>query len=409
VVRKKSSCLIVHFPLIAREKWGGGDFFELGLHFSRNEASLTGEPTGLAEVRNMRARLPQTDSERLGLACRVAVAGDELAAWGEVACAIPDWDALLAAARRERVAPLLAHALERGQIPPAGPPANVQAALRREYLATAAKAAILGDAAAGLLSAFARVGIPLIALKGLALAETIYPNPALRPMEDLDFLIRSSDLPAAVRLLAETGYREAWHGFPDFQRADGLVDVDLHTELLHEGEVPTRLDAQAIGAEALFAAAQPATIAGQPGLVLSAAHQLLHLCQHLCYHHGLSGLLRHADILALTTRHPDLLTSGCLGPLAVTRAGRRALYHALASCEHRLGWVLPAGVLDTLHPSDQSWLEKRLEAQRRTETIPSAARYYLLLRSLPNRRQRIRFLMELAGAWWRLRRASSGP
>jgi hypothetical protein len=355
----------------------------------------------------MRARLPHSDSERLALACRVAVAGDDLAAWREAATAIPDWSRLLAAARRERVAPLLAYALERGQLAPGSTSAEAQSVLRREYLATAAKAAILGDAAAGLLSTFARGGIPVIALKGLALAETIYPNPALRPMEDLDLLVRPADLPAAVRLLEQAGYREAWHGFPDFQRADGLVDVDLHTALLHEGEIPTRLEAQAIETEALWTAAQPATIAGQPGLILSPAHQLYHLCQHLCYHHALSGLLLHADILALVTRHPDLLTLERLGPLAETRAGRRALYHALASCERRLGWVLPAALLDSLRPPDRSWLERRLDGRPGTETIPSAARYYLLLRSLPTRRQRFRLLWELAGAWLRARHASS--
>jgi len=355
----------------------------------------------------MRARLPQTDSERLAQACRVAVAGDDPAAWRESAALIPDWNRLLAAAREERVAPLLAHALERAQLAPACSPADVQSALRREYLATAAKAAILGEAAARLLSTFARAGVPVIALKGLALVETVYLNPALRPMEDLDLLVRASDLPAAVRLMTEAGYREAWHGFPDFQRADGLVDVDLHTTLLHQGEVPTRLRVQTIETEALWTAAQPATIAGEPGLVLCAAHQLAHLCQHLCYHHGLSGLLRHADILALAARHPDLLTADRLAPLAATRAGRRTLYHALASCERRLGWKLPAELLDTLRPLDRSWIEKRLDAQVGTGTIPSAARYYLILRSLPTRRQRLRFLRELAGAWWRLRHVSS--
>ena len=380
------------------------------LLFFPSEASvLAGEPSESSGVREMRARLPQTDFERLALACRVAAADGDLAVWREAALLTPDWNRLLAAARSERTAPLLAHAIERAELPQDCPPADARGALRREYLAAAAKSAILGDAVARLLSSFARAGIPVIALKGLALAETVYPSPALRPMEDLDLLIRPGDLTAAVRLLAESGYREAWHGFPDFQRADGLVDVDLHTALLHEGEIPTRLEVQAIETEALWAAAQPATIAGEAGLVLSPAHQLLHLCQHLCYHHALSGLLLHVDILALATRHPDLLTPECLGPLAATRAGRRALYHALASCERRLAWPLPAGVLDTLRPPDQSWIEKRLEARRGTEANPSVLRYYLVLRSLPTRRQRLRLLGELAGAWWRLRRTSPRP
>jgi hypothetical protein len=339
------------------------------------------------------------------LACRVALTGDGLADWGEVAASTPDWPGLLEVARAERVGPLLAHALERAGLADTATIAEeVRAALRREYLAAAGRAVLLSDAAARLLSAFAQAGIPVIALKGLALAETVYPNPALRPMEDLDLLIRSGDLSAAVRTLSEAGFREAWHGFPDFERADGLVDVDLHTALLHEGEIPTRLGAQAIATEALWAAAQPATLAGVPGMVLSPPHQLLHVCQHLCTHHALSGLLRHADILALGTRYPDLLTLDCLAPLAATRAGRRALFHAIASCEGRLGIALPVGLLDTLRPADLSWFERRLVGRARSRAIPLAARYYLTLQSLPTRHQRGRFLRQLAGAWFSRRR-----
>ena len=358
----------------------------------------------------MRPRSSHSSFERLSLACRVALTGEGLAAWREATASTPDWQALLEAARAERVGPLLAHACERAELPDGPPvPEEVRAALRREHLVTAGKAAILAEAASRLLAAFARAGLPVIALKGLALAETVYPNPALRPMEDLDILVRTGDLPAAVRILTEAGYREAWHGFPDFQQADGLVDVDLHTALLHEGEIPTRLGAQAIATDELWAAAQLATIAGVSGLILSPSHQLLHLCQHLCYHHGLSGLLRHADILALATRHPEVLAADRLEPLAAGRPGRRALFHALSSCERRLDMPLPPGMLRVLRPADLSWMEERLHGREAAPDTGAAGlvRYYLLLRSLPTRRQRLRLLWELGGAWWRRGRTAA--
>jgi len=358
----------------------------------------------------MRSRSPGSALRWLGLACRVALTGDGVAAWREALAAAPDWPALLEAARAERVGPLLARACERVERPGApAVPAGVGAALRREHLVAAGKAAILTDAAARLLAAFARAGLPVIALKGLALAETVYPDLALRPMEDLDLLVRPGDLPAAVRLLAEAGYREAWHGFPDFLRADGLVDVDLHTALLHEGEVPTRLDAQAIALDAIWGAARPATLAGVPGLVLCPPHQLLHLCQHLCYHHALTGLLRHADILALATRHPETLDAGRLAPLAAGRAGGRALYHALSSCARRLEMPLPPGLLDGLRPADLSWMEERLHVREAAAdtTTANLVRYYLLFRSMPTRRQRLRLLGEAARAWCRRQRQAA--
>ncbi len=353
----------------------------------------------------MSASLPRCDSGRLALACRVALTGDGLDAWREAMASTVDWNAMLRAAQAERVAPLLAHALTRSGLDGSPViPTRVHDALRHAYLAGAGRAAILGDAAAQLLTTFAHAGIPVIALKGLALAETVYPNPALRPMEDLDLLVRSGDVAAAARLLTQAGYTEAWHGYPDFQRADGRVDVDLHAALLHEGEIPARLAAQALEIETVWTAARSATLAGAPGLVLSPPHQLLHLCQHLCLHHGLSGLLRHADILALGARYPDLLTLDSLRPIAATRAGRRALFYALTSYEGCLGVGLPAGLLDALRPADLSRLERRLVLRARSEAIPSAARYYFTLRSLPTRRQGLRLVRELAGAWYRRRR-----
>ena len=57
-----------------------------------------------------------------------------------------------------------------------------------------------------LLEAFAAFGIPIILLKGAALAHRIYPKPALRPMVDIDVLINPADIERAVRSQAVSGY-----------------------------------------------------------------------------------------------------------------------------------------------------------------------------------------------------------
>jgi hypothetical protein len=56
-----------------------------------------------------------------------------------------------------------------------------------------------------LLEAFASEGIPIILLKGAALAHLIYPAPHLRPMVDIDVLIDAADLRRAVAIVCGLG------------------------------------------------------------------------------------------------------------------------------------------------------------------------------------------------------------
>ena len=57
-----------------------------------------------------------------------------------------------------------------------------------------------------LLQAFAAAGLPVILLKGAALAHLIYPSPALRAMADVDVLIEGSDTARALAVARDLGY-----------------------------------------------------------------------------------------------------------------------------------------------------------------------------------------------------------
>jgi hypothetical protein len=57
-----------------------------------------------------------------------------------------------------------------------------------------------------LLTAFAAAGIPIILLKGTALAHLVYGGPDLRPMVDIDALIDPADLKRAIAAVCDLGY-----------------------------------------------------------------------------------------------------------------------------------------------------------------------------------------------------------
>jgi hypothetical protein len=84
-----------------------------------------------------------------------------------------------------------------------------------------------------LMHLFANAGITVVALKGICFALTIYPDPALRPMVDLDLLVPASNLPEAVRIAKETGYVE-----PVPEAFPGLDDLLSHAVGLQKTLVP---------------------------------------------------------------------------------------------------------------------------------------------------------------------------
>jgi hypothetical protein len=79
-------------------------------------------------------------------------------------------------------------------------------ALRGPALAAAASNAVLFDALAAIEARFAEADLPLVLLKGAAVAEWAYADPALRPMSDLDLWVRENDLEPASALLASLGF-----------------------------------------------------------------------------------------------------------------------------------------------------------------------------------------------------------
>lgn len=86
-----------------------------------------------------------------------------------------------------------------------------------------------GDVAAELEAS----GVDVVALKGAALVVDTYPSPGLRPMDDLDLLVRPADQDGAAQVLRSRGYElvhRASAGHASAWRRPDRLDVDLHTQ-----------------------------------------------------------------------------------------------------------------------------------------------------------------------------------
>ncbi len=188
------------------------------------------------------------------------------------------------------------------------PPTAVRR-LEAAYYLYAAQNTLLFEELSRVLARLATAGIRTLALKGLALAETLYKDVSVRPMSDADLLLDHNDLPVALGVLADMGYspsqKEARPGIvAEFEnelvvsRAEStLPRIELHWHLIDSPFYQRSLSTQWI-----WNTAQSARVAGQRTLVLGLEAEVLYLCAHMLLHHGAPSLLWLHDLAELLAR-----------------------------------------------------------------------------------------------------------
>jgi len=103
-----------------------------------------------------------------------------------------DWEDLVQQSIRQGVTPLIYHRVKKLG-PGLSVPSNVLKRLRESYLQSSARNLRLYHQLGKLLLILQREDIPVILLKGAHLAEIVYGNIAVRPMADIDLLVRQED------------------------------------------------------------------------------------------------------------------------------------------------------------------------------------------------------------------------
>lgn len=130
--------------------------------------------------------------------------------------------------------------------------------------------------AAGLLATLAERGVDAILLRGLVLAETVYPEPYRRHTHDIDLYVRPEQLDGAVDAARAAGFAEPAE---DPDRLPGGIrlvhpsglPVELHTSLFLDPFYPGELDG-------MTGRARRRELLGTRVTVLGTADQLVHVC-----------------------------------------------------------------------------------------------------------------------------------
>ncbi|MFT5137957.1 MAG: hypothetical protein ACI8XV_003000 [Arenicella sp.] len=114
-----------------------------------------------------------------------------------------DWQALLSQAELYGISNwLLKHCTEQGLAVPKSVLLSLKALSMRHRAAANARYQLMQ----ALIEKLAEHNVPLVALKGLALAPMIYPSDELRPMRDLDVLVPRDKEALAAKLIREMGF-----------------------------------------------------------------------------------------------------------------------------------------------------------------------------------------------------------
>ncbi len=257
-------------------------------------------------VRNEPSRSAQV--QLLRFAARVDPSPADLQGLARAAADVTDWRDVPDDADAHGLAPLLYAQLTRAAVTmPSEARLRLAGLVLQHRHANRVRFRVLGE----ILEALDRSAIPVIVLKGAALAHLLYASPDLRPLSDLDLLVHPAAAARAQAVLATLGFhapaqsvtREltGHHHLPGAVKScDGQsVVVEIHVDAL------TRDATGSLVMGRLPTAPRAFVVEGRTAYALGHADMLYHLCRHLAECAPRLRLVWVADIVGYATRYRD--------------------------------------------------------------------------------------------------------
>jgi len=272
-----------------------------------------------------------------------------------------NWDELICRANGQGVTPLLYWHLSKSPAWWRGIPKSACDRLAALYHHNVRRNEMLLSELHELLAMMQEADIPIMLMKELHLLQTIYPEPGLRPLGDLDLLVQREDFERARFLLQEAGYKpELRHnpfkdrygfGYHLINREKG-VWIDLQWNLCqrewageNESRGKFRPPIQKIWERAL-----PDHLAGRRVWKKSWEDLLLHLCVH-AEGHGFGELIQFCDIAAVIQRCGRVLDWKYLIETARAANLDASLYCTLRLVNEMWSVAIPEEVFKQLQPA----------------------------------------------------------
>jgi Uncharacterised nucleotidyltransferase len=216
------------------------------------------------------------------------------------------------------------------------------------------------DAMADIIDACQGRVPPPVLLKGMSMCEAHYPEPHLRPMRDIDFLIEEDAVAAVESILSELGYHQrsaqppafyrTHHHIVPFVHPDTGIWVEVHRALFSP---QSEFGASNIfGLDNLTAELRPCEFRGRQVRRLSDELQIVHVACH--WAHGLravGGMIAMADLTCLLNNIPAVRWERVLKWTEASMASRHLCLLLTYLDNHRLIDLAP-DILDRLRSSN---------------------------------------------------------
>jgi hypothetical protein len=347
--------------------------------------------------------LPCPEKQLLVCCARTQITPEIAASIRKILAGPVDWDYLLWEAEENSITPLLARHLS-AVAPGAAPPAS-QEQLKKSCRANTVRCLYLTAELINILRLFQSQNIPVIPYKGPVLAAQAYGDVALREFEDLDIILRQSDVPKAHKIIVSLGYKPKFDWILSPGAAASVVPgeynyrdearramVELHTEITLR-HFPTKPEL-----DAFIRNLAPVKLSDRDVLTFTAEDLLSMLCIHGSkdFWERLSWI---ADVNELVQSHPALDWDRVLQfarPLQATRM----LNLGLALASTALGLSLPAEVkarvqADRVAREVAGEVRARLLA-RPFRTLDAAGRFHFRRRMLVENLSGWRYAVRLA-------------
>jgi len=218
-----------------------------------------------------------------------------------------------------------------------------------------------------------RAGIPFLVLKGIALAEHVYPHFAMRTTSDLDILIHKGDLLRADTVLTQAGYQvldstppQALRNPPGYlasleyhKPGTAFAYVHLHWHLVNTS-TPAAAFINKIDMERVWDKSRVAKVAATEVRLLCPEHLIVYLCEHaLRVGHSFDRLILVCDILYTVKTHKDNLDWNNVAVEAKALGLLNFAYLGLKIVQYYGGQdSLSNDIFKKLAPPSLSWTER---------------------------------------------------
>lgn len=307
------------------------------------------------------------------------------------------WRALADAAEQHGLVGLLYDALE--TLGRADVPRSIRDSLQNLYRSNVLAQAVMYRELNSVAEEFARQDIPLVVLKGAALAKQYYAEPAQRPFGDLDLLIHTDDAPRVREFLLARGMKEfggvargsnrTYYGEASFNPADGRgAQMDVHWELVSPAYYRRRMEMAWF-----WRNIEPAALVGRTMKLLNPTAQLVHLGIHAGLHHqDRLRLIWLYDLALVVNRRGGEIDWRGADAFAKRSGLARPIRTILEKMQETWGVALPSEVQNLFQPPRWDIGERAVYAL--TTTQFTEARTVSDAWNMPGARRKLEFVRE---------------